>query len=95
MNSCLYSLLETTDLLKDIIKSFEKTFAQENALENYIESKYYSVNKTGTLTERCRNKNDFSVLMINQFSTICSNLSQRSKAFILGAESFLLVILTD
>lgn len=58
----LHSLLETNDLFKDIIKSPEKNFDHENVLENYIESKYYSVRKTGTLIDRSRNKNGFSIL---------------------------------
>ena len=61
-------MLETNDLFKDIIKSPEKNFDQENALENYIESKYYSVKKTGTLIDRSRIKNVFSILHCNMQS---------------------------
>ena len=68
LDSSLHSLLETNDLFKDIIKSPEKNFDQKNALENYIESKYFSVKKTGTLIDRSRNKNGFSILHCNMRS---------------------------
>jgi hypothetical protein len=68
LDSSLHSLLKTNDLFKDIIKSPENNFDQKNVLENYIESKYYSVEKTGTLIDRSRNKNGFSILHCNMRS---------------------------
>ena len=69
------SLLNSKDLFQDTIESPEKNDdLQGISHENYSESKYYTIKQSGTLFQKAKRKNGFSMLHLNMRS-LPKNLS--------------------
>ena len=70
------SLLNSKDLFQDTIESPEKNDDLQGIIshENYAESKYYTVKQSGTLFQKAKRKNGFSMLHLNMRS-LPKNLS--------------------
>ena len=69
------SLLNSKDLFQDTIESPEKNDdLRGRSHENYSESKYYTVKQSGTLFQKAKRRNGFSMLHLNMRS-LPKNLS--------------------